>query len=264
MPNNLVRTNDLASAVERLNQARNVLDSLPSSVNGSLWFELVDNLPVLKFRCNDALFYLSIRPATIKTPNLTFTPNPLVITPNSSAHVNIAFKGNGTLSVSFPHSSLLTCTLDDKTISVHANDASTEFAVNRFPIFASLNACEEYEAATEMLIVQIGDSADMWYFDSAQPLGAYYWSATRDDLLAGNVAVAISCNSHYKDDFNLVAATDANGNNIAHLIWLDDRIIRASSELTEAPTPFALTFKEKIDYDLAPSTCSLIIKEASS
>lgn len=264
MPNNLVRTNDLASAVERLNQARNVLDSLPSPVNGSLWFELVDNLPVLKFRCNDSLFYLNIQPATMKNPKLTFTPNPLVITPNSSAHVNIAFKGNGTLSVSFPHSSLLTCTLDDKTISVHAGDASSEFAVNRFPVFASVNASEEYEAATEMLIVQIGDAADMWHFDCAQPLGAYYWTATLDDLLADNVAAAISCNSHYKDDFNLIAATDADGNNITNLLWLDDRIICAAPELSEHPMPFALTFKEKIDYDLTPSACSLIIKEASS
>lgn len=104
----------------------------------------------------------------------------------------------------------------------------------------------------------------MWSFGNAQRGEDNLWAATFDDLIKSNISVAISCNSHYKDDYRLITATDALGNSIADLLWLDDLILCCADNIADCPLPFTLTFREDTDYGFEQSTCPLIIKEALS
>lgn len=104
----------------------------------------------------------------------------------------------------------------------------------------------------------------MWNFDNAYCDENNLWAATVANLISANIGVSISCNSHYKDDYRLAAATDALGNSIADLLWLDDLILCSADNIADCPLPFTLTFKEALDYGYDQSTCTLIIKEALS
>lgn len=266
MSDNIVRVDDLATLTTRLNQSRNVLDTIPAAGDGAFWLEIVGDSPVIKFRCNGKIFYVNALPVLAKKPNLAFSQNPVLLQRNSTETVSISYSGGGNLSVYLPDSILLSCTYEaaEQIIVLTANDMPSTFVVNRFDIPVTLSAVDEYSRASDTLRIQIGDSADMWTFNNAQLGEDNLWAATFDDLIKSNITIAISCNSHYKDDFRLIAASDALGNNIADLLWLDDLFLCCADNIADCPLPFTLTFKEDTDYGFEQSTCPLIIKEAFS
>lgn len=266
MSNNVVCVDDLANLTTRLNQSRNVLDSVPAAGEGAFWLDVVGDSPVIKFRCRGKIFYVNALPVLVKNPNLSFSQNPVLLQRNSTATVSISHAGGGILSVYLPDSNLLSCNYEaaGQIIVLTANDVQNYFAVNRFDILVSLSAVDEYSSASDTIRIQIGDSADMWNFDNAQRGEDNLWAATVANLISANIGVSISCNSHYKDDYRLVAATDALGNSIADLLWLDDLILCSADNIADCPLPFTLTFKEALDYGYDQSTCTLIIKEALS
>lgn len=73
-----------------------VLDTVPATVNGGMWFEVSGGEPTVKFYYGGTSFSLNASGA----PNLTLSPSSQTISSGTDATINVSYLGNGTVTVS--------------------------------------------------------------------------------------------------------------------------------------------------------------------
>ena len=77
------------------------LDTVPSTINGGMWYELDNSAPVIKFYQGGNTY--SVTPTLdvieLQDPNLTVTPSTATMS-SSSATATVSYAGSGTVSLS--------------------------------------------------------------------------------------------------------------------------------------------------------------------
>ena len=146
MPNNVVREQQLqsvASAAKDFALANaNILNSVPATVNGGLWYELENDTPVIKLYYGGHSHSLTPTLDTIN-PNLTITEPPS-FSDTATLQLSVSYLGNGTVSVSS----------NNPNVTANYNSSSRILTVpfvngaGSFTITVSLSASTGYSAAT--------------------------------------------------------------------------------------------------------------------
>ena len=144
-----------------------VLSTVPSTVDGGLWFELESSEPVIKFYYGGETY--SITPAIdTRDPQLTVTPSSASISSGQSATFTVSYLGNGTVTTSLRGIQVTnlshTYNADTKTITVPYNANEAQYGgIGTGTV--SISAAGAYVAASATFSVTMiqgggGSSAD--------------------------------------------------------------------------------------------------------
>ena len=98
-----------------------VLDSVPSTVDGGLWYETTSTAPIIKFKQGGSTYYLYTN--QLVSPNLTLSSSTVTATSGANQTVTLTYSGEGTITLSNPNETALTATYNasTKTITLTSN-----------------------------------------------------------------------------------------------------------------------------------------------
>ena len=129
------------------------LDTVPSTINGGMWYELDNSAPVIKFYQGGNTY--SVTPTLdvieLQDPNLTVTPSTATMS-SSSATATVSYAGSGTVSLHCYETGVTSSyNSSTKVITVPYQGVAhdTRIAVTNI----SLSAAENYSAATATFTV---------------------------------------------------------------------------------------------------------------
>lgn len=88
----------VASDIANLQTSGNVLDTVPATVNGGLWYEIEDSAPVIKIFYNNG--HYKITPVALRTPTLSVNPSTITANKGDNRTTTITYDGDGVLYVS--------------------------------------------------------------------------------------------------------------------------------------------------------------------
>ena len=127
-----------------------VLDSVPSTVDGGLWFETTSTAPIIKFKQGGSTYYLYTN--QLVSPNLTLSSSTVTATSGASQTVTLTYSGEGTITLSNPNETALTASYNasTKTITLTSNVSSGSSVVN---LGVALSESGQYAADSQTLAV---------------------------------------------------------------------------------------------------------------
>ena len=182
MSDNLIREKhltSLGSAVKHyvdnnFSSGSCVLDSVPATVNGSLWYELQNDSPVIKFYQGGHSFSLSPT-MDISDPQLTLSPAEQTIS-SGEATINVSYLGDGTISVNSSASRESPPTYDatNKTITMpYSSMIASTYGTDEVTVSVSLSAGTGYYSTTASAVVHMPDSGGPFNPDDpdVEPIG---------------------------------------------------------------------------------------------
>lgn len=132
MSNNLIREQHLASVQsavknyvdKKISAGGNILDTVPATVDGGLWYALEDSKPVIKFFHDNNLYKISPEVVVRTQPTLSVSQKNLAIMTGSFATCSVTYDGDGQITtLNVPPS--FNVVVNGNTITVNVADSAT-------------------------------------------------------------------------------------------------------------------------------------------
>ena len=140
-----------------------ILNTIPSSINGGLWYEIEDGTPVIKIKYNDETHFSTLTPLD---PQLTFSGNKQPYSSTYSGHyyehiyiqpVTVSYLGTGTITVTadyiYQWSPRYDSTNNQIVIDQIQPDPYNDSQYQEVEVIVSLSASPGYKAVTKTILI---------------------------------------------------------------------------------------------------------------
>ena len=158
MSNNIVKEKHLVSVETAMKRymdsglVADILDTVPSTVDGGLWYETTSTAPIIKFKQGGSTYYLYTN--QLVSPNLSLSSAAVTVTSDESQSITLSYSGNGVVSLSNPNTTALTAAYNssNKTITLENNLTASDDDTN-VNLGVSLSEAGQYAADNKTLAV---------------------------------------------------------------------------------------------------------------